>query len=722
MAARLEELNVTPEELERFKSAFQDARFRELFARYAKEISDPENRQRYEREICEMERERGVDVQFLHPDPGHVLHTSMNGQRSCYLNVCSNGRVPRPDCAPAKDKDGRTGQQWRLPCSLSPAREELNPEGGRDLIYDVIFHPETLRLAAANGKFKTLVDLTALDMVSRGFRVVLDTANVCTLEEKYRGVPRSCVLRKSYSDAKPKPQDPADPLSFPYPYNVPRGQKKVTRGPPKVQPPPPDRRANQEPTVPRYTIRHRSYVDIQDYRDARDSAPSPVPKELVVTIDLPLLNSAAEVHLNIEGKALSLESKKPAYKLQLKLPYLVEEKKGTAQFNKSKRQLVVTVPVVQQDALKRMQEQLANGPGTESKLSPSPDSATQESGTTQESGMAAESPSSEGEPGKVSEPIAAGHVIHALPEVPPECPIFTCSQSATTLTLVIHVKDIDEHSITSEVGCYQCEIRFCVKATNTPYLLFVQFLPQYNLNTNDIAVNVSEDNVVIELTKSSECFGLWKNLYFGVNSNSLQERRFIDEENVMEFLESGLRPSTIPWSTLEDQPLINVLEISAEMAHIRLNKPELEEEESYLSRGEQSADLSNVKKQISYQSDETGSEDDVLEPQPGGSMEGQGRQLHFQTENPAYCTRSAQLEDSSAEDEGLIFKEIPARELDEDDIPDRKELEQSPVLQNSEPSPSLKEVDAKDGSIHVVSDHKTQCAFSFENALLFELD
>lgn len=150
-------------------------------------------------------------------------------------------------------------------------------------------------------------------------------------------------------------------------------------------------------------------------------------------------------------------------------------------------------------------------------------------------------------------------------------------------------------------------------------------------------------------------------------------------------------------------------------------KPELEEE-SYPAHRERSADLSDVKKQISYQSDETGSEDNVLEPQPGVSVEGQGRQLQFQTENPAYCTRAAQLEDPSAEDEGLIFREIPARELDEDDIPDRKEPEQSPVLQNSDPSPSLKEVDAKDGSIPVVSDHKTQCAFSFENALLFELD
>ncbi|XP_018411753.1 PREDICTED: protein kintoun [Nanorana parkeri] len=722
MAARLEELNVTPEELERFKSAFQDVRFRELFAQYAEEISDPENRRRYEQEISEMERERGMDVQFLHPEPGHVLHTSLDGQGSCYLNICSNGLVRRPHCVPGTDREGRSGQHWSLPCSLSPAREELSPDGSREVIYDVIFHPDTLRLAANSDKFKAMVDLTALDTVSQSFHVVLDATNVRTLGEKYRGVPQACVTRKPRPGANPKQQDPGDPLSFPYPYDVPGGQRKSSRGHPKVQPQPEDRKANQEPTVPRYTIHHRSYVDMQDYRDARDSAPSPVPKELLITVDLPLLSSASEVKLHIEGKALSLESQKPAYKLQLKLPYLVEEERGTAQFNKFKRQLVITVPVVQQNLLKLMQEQLADVPEPESELSTSPDPEPQESDDTQESGNAPERPPSDKEPEGVEQPTTDGaDAINVVLAASPECPIFTCSQDATSLTLVIHVKDIDEHSITSEVGSYECEIRFCVTHTNAPYVLFVQFLPQYNLNTNNTAVKVSEDNMVIELTKSSECFGLWKNLYFGVNSNSLQERRFINEENVRELLESGLRPSTIPWSTLEDQPLINVLEMNDERTRIQLNKPELEEE-SYLVPRERYAGLSDVKKQISYQSDETGlsdtgAEGSLQDPHPGVYVESPGRP--FQTEHPSDGTCRGQQEDSGTEDEGLYFKEIPVRELDEDDIPDVTEQVQACVLQNSEPSPVLKEVD---GSTPVASDHKTQCAFSFENALLFELD
>ncbi|KAM9294305.1 protein kintoun [Gastrophryne carolinensis] len=661
-ASKLEELNVTADELERFRSAFQDPAFRQLFAQYAEELRDPNTRQRYERDIADMERERGVDVRFLHPVPGHVLHTSLDGRRSCYVNVCSSELVGRPRGVHGTDGRGRPGQHWSLPCSFSPAREELSAEGEREVIYDVIFHPDTLLLADESDKFKAMVDQTALDTVAQHFHVVLDTANARTLEkEKYRGVPQSTVLRKPRPGAQPKPQDPSDPLSFPYPYDAPGGAKNT-----------------KEPTVPHYTIRHRSYVDIQDYRDARDAAPSPVPKELVITVDLPLLTSASGVALNIEGKELSLESQKPAYRLQLSLPYLVQEEQGSAQFNKIKRQLVVTVPVVQQ-----------NVPQLIPDLQAEPD------------------PPESQPPGMCESSTVKPEAEEPTPAVAPECPLFTCSQDATSLTLVIHVKDVDEHSVTSEVGSYQCEIRFRVRPTNAPHVLYVEFLPQYNLNTSDLAVRVSQHNAVIELTKSSECFGLWKNLYFGVDSNSLQERRFINEDNVAEFLESGLRPSTIPWSTLEDEPLINVLEMNPDRARIRLNKPEAREER-YLAHREQYIDLSKVKKKISY--DDTGAE---LPLQDSPAPE----QPTSRVPPPAV---SNQHKDSSAEDEGLLFKDIATSNLDEDDLPDSTRESSAPHA--CQPSPALREVDAKDGGVTVTSDHKTQCAFRFDNALLYDLD
>lgn len=49
-SSALEDLDLSREEVQRFTSAFQDPEFRRMFSEYAAEITDPENRRRYEEE------------------------------------------------------------------------------------------------------------------------------------------------------------------------------------------------------------------------------------------------------------------------------------------------------------------------------------------------------------------------------------------------------------------------------------------------------------------------------------------------------------------------------------------------------------------------------------------------------------------------------------------------------------------------------------------------
>ncbi|XP_019471692.1 protein kintoun [Meleagris gallopavo] len=80
---RLEELELSSEEAERLQRAFRDERFRALFAEYAAELADPEQRRLYEEEVTALERERGVEVRFIHPTPGYVLRTSQPAAAAC---------------------------------------------------------------------------------------------------------------------------------------------------------------------------------------------------------------------------------------------------------------------------------------------------------------------------------------------------------------------------------------------------------------------------------------------------------------------------------------------------------------------------------------------------------------------------------------------------------------------------------------------------------------
>ncbi|NXC11541.1 KTU protein, partial [Orthonyx spaldingii] len=146
---------------------------RELFAEFAAELTDPEQRRLYEEEVAALERERGMEVRFVHPTPGF-----------------------------------RGGQRWELPYSLAPGREELRPAGRRRLLYDVVFHPAALRLAARSARFRRLLRDTALEAVESRCGVQLDRNNATVLRGvSYKGVPQAPIIRSPLPGGAPKPPD-----------------------------------------------------------------------------------------------------------------------------------------------------------------------------------------------------------------------------------------------------------------------------------------------------------------------------------------------------------------------------------------------------------------------------------------------------------------------------------------------------------------------------------
>lgn len=124
------DMDLSRDEVDRLTSAFKDDEFKKLFFDYVDELQDPENRRIYQREIAQLEKERGVDVTFINPEPGYVIKTSVDGEKKCFLNVCSNENVKKPiSCVGMRD--GARGLQWSLPHSLSPVREDVDRKGVR---------------------------------------------------------------------------------------------------------------------------------------------------------------------------------------------------------------------------------------------------------------------------------------------------------------------------------------------------------------------------------------------------------------------------------------------------------------------------------------------------------------------------------------------------------------------------------------------------------------
>ncbi|XP_076817103.1 protein kintoun-like [Clavelina lepadiformis] len=378
---KLEELNLSHEEIDRLTKCMKDEKFRDLLKEYAEEISDPENRKRYEEEIAMLEKDRGMDVKFINPKPGHVLKTSINGNQKCFINICTNENLGQPRSRPSMQGNTR-GMQWSIPHSVSQAREDVDKAGTKCMVYDVVFHPDTYYLLKKNARFKKMIHDTALDAVERQFGVELDKVNIRTPKMTFKGLPMSSVIRTPHANGPPDPKDSPSledvdvRLRPPHPEES-KGQNGATNGTTskpkptvKAQPFPNlkeevkkakqmrERARNGEPLYkdselewgyiePEYSIMHRGHFDIQNYRLAPDMVYDTWPKELVINIDLPLLSAANCVNLEIFERRLHLDSVKPAkYKLDFELPYPVAENKGFAKFDKSRHRLTVTLEVL----------------------------------------------------------------------------------------------------------------------------------------------------------------------------------------------------------------------------------------------------------------------------------------------------------------------------------------------------------------------------------------
>ncbi|XP_014398389.1 PREDICTED: protein kintoun [Myotis brandtii] len=609
----LEDLDLSGEEVQRLTSAFQDPEFRRMFSEYAEELTDPENRRRYEAEITALERERGVEVQFVHPEPGHVLRTSLDGARRCFVNVCSNALVGSPTSRPGSGS-AAAGSQWSLPYSLAPGREYPGGRGTRYTVYDVVFHPDALALARRHERFRQMLDATALEAVEKQFGVKLDHRNAKTLKIKYKGTPEAAVLRTP----------------------LPGGLTAACTSARKGETGPAAGRAGEG--------------------DSGITTPGAAGEELVSEPE-PDFGGQAVATAGIEEKPLPGTGSSPG-DLDGGPPAGGGSVCGG---------LSVGTRVAREDSGTEPSDPAMDGPGTDSRG--------------------------------------------------PLCPPLQCHQDEESLTLLILVPRIQPQSLQGDVSSLRYKLCFSTQDL-LYYSFFLQFAPENKLSIKEPVVSISSNNAVIELAKSSECYGHWREWYYGLNNDSLEERLFVNEENVNEFLEEVLSPpfqQTIPLTS----PLIEVLQVtdSKIQIHTKLqecsNSEQLHEKEEKVNEGSHP-----TKKKIEHPTTSTTASDSsiavkVLELDSCGSVE----YLQQDSLDVSQIFGKSQQPESKMEEKGVYSSEEKDN-LKEPVMTEEEEL----TVQNIPGFDNIKETNMQDGSVQIIKDHVTHCAFSFQNSLLYDLD
>lgn len=381
IAPRDEDSSLTRADLEAIQDAMKSKKFRDLLTEYCDEVRDPANQAIYQKEMTQLEKERGYDVTFINPKGSYVIKTSVAGEKKAFINICSNENVDKPSCC-AQELNGQKGMNWQLPYTIVPPREDFDNKKERCVIYDVVFHPDTLRMAEVNKRFRELVNKTAFDGLQKTYNIQLDSNNYRFPKSNYKGMIVPAVIRKEDPNFKPlddeAPEISPELLEKLYPQHTYSNsnkpivencvKKEQHRKKAKNSKKQYAHTSDDEYTVPKYTIKQQHNVDLQDFTyDKNSKQYSTMPTYISVEINLPLLSSTKDCILDVQEKSLELTSEKPAkYKLNLNLPYTVDEQNGNATFDLSKHLLIVKLPVLRKTPITEKSSLLRRDSGLES--------------------------------------------------------------------------------------------------------------------------------------------------------------------------------------------------------------------------------------------------------------------------------------------------------------------------------------------------------------------
>ena len=320
-----------------------------------------------------------------------------------FVNVCQHRDIARPESEVVVAPDGRRGESWSMPNLCSPAvREEKDKAGHTCSVVDIVFHPEVLERGEVAGprgeRWRQMVARTAVEQSARHHSLHLDAEDFKLLKLKYfgeqrdeKGVAQGCCTmawkpaggfaakgdragpsggaadggaaaggaaapgaaaaagaagtagRSSGGGSNGSAKDRGDPA----PAAGGRDAGPLSPSPPALEPEP--------ATAPRYTLVHRGSQDgVSDltgsWSDVRLQPASEGgtgrPRELALRVELPEVQTAADLDLDITARHVSLGEEARRYTLELDLPFEIAPERCSAKYDRGKHALTIVMPVL----------------------------------------------------------------------------------------------------------------------------------------------------------------------------------------------------------------------------------------------------------------------------------------------------------------------------------------------------------------------------------------
>ena len=396
-------LKLSQDEIRSFHSAFESEEFRNIFSNYVDEISDPKVRAEQDAYIKKLEQgQTGIGTsgvpagkKLIWPDideysfvvKRRILYdekktSASHAESKLFINFICSAKIDPPSHERACQKDEENKMKWLIPHALGPMRMEMDKSNNRVPTFDACFHPYALKMTKFNDSFRSmLIEIASCDIVRYYRESLHETVSlnqeICRVLKGViyvNGKPPAlmvsdneendtCEVRDNRNGQgslgmekgiRTDPQQSFQSISRGFLSSkgkFPSKNKKqnLLRRHTKI-------RGNSKIITPTYKLKEQTDFDISDHTNGRGCGErcfeNRIPEKLVVEINLPKVEKASELSLDIDENHLTLRSAmknfEVSYFLNLQLPYRIYN--GSAKWDKQIRILRVELPIKQKNA------------------------------------------------------------------------------------------------------------------------------------------------------------------------------------------------------------------------------------------------------------------------------------------------------------------------------------------------------------------------------------
>lgn len=377
---KLEQMDVSPDEMNKLTEAFKQPEFKQLFDDYLREISDPHVRAENDAYLRQLEAEyrssdqsananassnnrgasaTGVDPAKLVVPSSWLCIQTVSDSSVVYVNLCTSDKL---ECMELGSEDGRA----KLQVPYSVGRAASLPDGSTSV--DVAVSDDTKTQSISDSRIRDAVLGTALDAAAHRLQLELDTQSYTVLESStYHGPSDKPHVQTLQS--QPGTRAAKDTSTSALEHGSASGERSIGRSSFNFSKSSSsstttvgDNTSNASSTAqrsgpfePRFRIVERGYSDFADgWQDKRittnasySTAATPS-GELVAYVDMPNANHVQELEVDASERRLKLQLQN-LYSLDTLLPRTVDESQCKARWNSKRKQLEVRMPLVHQE-------------------------------------------------------------------------------------------------------------------------------------------------------------------------------------------------------------------------------------------------------------------------------------------------------------------------------------------------------------------------------------